>query len=691
MMEIEHPSRAVMFTDICGYSRMMSEDEAGALALLEEHNQIMEAVVEAHGGRVVKKLGDSYMVVFDGADAAVKCGLHALNKIGARNRKSTRKLEIRVGVHEGAMLEREQDFFGETVNIAARLEQMSKPMTVTASERVLQEVATRLKAEARFVGPCVLKHIRYPVSVYELTPADNWKLYLGQEMATLESDATDLLSELGGAEAVWRQIEELIEQGDLHASTQLAEAALGRFGGKFRDYARLAALYQIAQMESDAQSALKMGEMLGQRQGEDEQWDWLEMLLNSGEAGLRRNPDQLIECLSRALSYLAGNFGDLVMRVLVEGVRCRLQGQLAGLAALAQQRSDSALVLRGYAEGLRDLQQRADAYRLLDQAIEVAPNVADHQLRRLQWMVEDDDLPAVRDEVTRLVKNFPKDARVYQWTGKLRLLDQDPAGAQWLFEQAHEGPRSRWVDSTGWLICSLMQQGRMEQGIELARREMRTAIRQSRQRPARAYLEIATIGIYLQHWDSVLETLEEYRRYDSEWWWPTAVLTAAKLQRKLLNWDRALAQLGELALRQPTLDHAHPSAIVALPLLLTADEESQWFAVQEQEYLRQHRDDLLKQSELGSLAVLVRGAWRYGVLDSWFAGLVPTLSGLSARMHPLAPLLLASSGLIQVRLNNPEGGRPLLEQARKLWRTTDWAVWEIQEAESVLAGATRES
>ena len=60
MAEIEHPRLTVMFTDIKGYSRMMSEDEATALRVLEEHNAIMESVISAHGGRVFKRLGDAF-------------------------------------------------------------------------------------------------------------------------------------------------------------------------------------------------------------------------------------------------------------------------------------------------------------------------------------------------------------------------------------------------------------------------------------------------------------------------------------------------------------------------------------------------------------------------------------------------------------------------------------------------------
>jgi class 3 adenylate cyclase len=689
-MEIEHPLLAMMFTDIKGYSRLMSEDESHALSLLAEHNQVMEDVFDEFGGRTVKKLGDAYMVVFDDSESAVNCALLALSRISARNRRSKQPIEIRVGIHEGAMLEREGDYFGENVNIAARLEQMTASLTVAVSERVIQAVATRVNAEGRFLGAQALKNLRYPVSVYQLTPADTWKLYLSPDGTAADTEHSDVLGEITTAEAAWRRVEELALEGDLHKATRLSEAALSCFGGKYDDYAHLAALYLIAHMESEAHSALKLGEMLGQKDAEAEQYDWITALVSLSEDGRMASPDDLAEVLTCANEFVTNHPQDLTMRVLVESLKSRVTGHLEGLAALAQRHSNCALVLRGYAEALKDQHRDADAYQMLEQAMAVGPDVPEHHLRRVEWLLDSEELEVVLQESDTLAKKFPSDPRVYQWTGKTRLINLDPCGAQWLFEQAQETQSSHRVDSTGWLVCSLMQQGRFEDGVEQARREMRSAIRQNRPRRARIYMRLATLGARLEHWDGVLEVLEEFKRYDADAIGPRAQLIVAKHSRKLLPWDRALAQLGELAISAYPSEYPHASGLTAAALLPAVSNVEHWEAVHQLEFLRNHRDWIIERDNVDLAAAEARGALRFGTLEDWHLQLVPVLTRLRNRLEQRLPSILALAGLIQAKFNNFEAARIQLEQARKLWRNADWPVWEIQEAESVLAAGPAE-
>lgn len=696
MAEIEHPHLAVMFTDIKDYGRMMSEDESAALGVLAEHNQIMESVIGAHGGRVVKKLGDSYMVIFQQADAAVKCGLHALTKIAARNRKSARPVEIRVGIHEGSMLEREGDFFGETVNIAARLEQMAGAMTAAVSERVLQEVATRVKCEARFVGAQRLKNLRYPLSVYQLTQAEAWKLYLSPDgQATDESDR-DVLSEIATAPEAWARVEQLVRDGVLEEAVRLGEAALSRFGGAYADYARLAAVYLIVRLGTEAQSVLRMGELLGQHSEEDEQrFGWIETLAKTPDEVLRASPAELARCLNAAQKYVGEHPDELSLVVLFEGTKARLTGHVGGLMSLAQRYADAPVALRSCAEALKDAGRDAEALSNLDQAVAAAPHVADHQLRRVQWMVEGEDLEAVLAESAGLAQRFPKDGRVYEWTGKTRLLALDPYGAQWIFEQRRESGM-RAADSGQWHICSLMHQGRFDKAVEAARRELRAAIRQDRRRMARTYLKLATVGTSLGRWDGVLETFEEYGRYDADQPIAQAGLIAARFERSLLRWAAAVEQLKEAAAARDMLRHAeprtpgsenlgHPFKLMIGPMLSAVQDVGQWRAVHELELCGRWRDWIMEKRDVDAAAVEARGALRFGAVEEWHGQLVPLLSQLVGRLHPCMPALLALAGLIQARLGNLDAGRGHLEQARKMWASADWPVWEIQEAEATLS------
>lgn len=685
MAEFEHPHLAVMFTDIKGYSRMMSEDEAATLGMLTEHNQIMESVIEAHGGKVVKKLGDSYMVVFDQGDLAVKCGLHALTKIAARNRKSECPVEIRVGIHQGSMLEREGDYFGENVNTAARLEQLAKPMTIAVSEQVMQEVATRVKCEARFIGAQSLKNLRYPVSVYQLTPAELWKLYLSPDGPAAEEGLEDILGEISGADGAWREVEQLVHRGSLDAAAKLAEVSLGQFGGTYAEYAHLAAIHLLARNAGEAQSALKTGEMLGRKSAEDGQLAWIRTLATTSLDRLKDDAQQRDICLKNAQEYIAGHGDELSMAVLFERLKARLSDHLGGLQNLAQQHPDTALVLREYAEALHDQGQDSDASSMLERAIHVAPEVADHYLRRVQWMVDGGDLESVLAESEKLAQKFPNDPRVYQWTGKTRLLNLDPHGAQWVFEQRKDSAVARGSESSRWHICSLMQQGRFETATEQARKLMRNAIRQNQTRAARNALQLAAAGMYLGHFSGVLETFEEYKRFDPDWFYPQAALIAAKYERQLLPWDRAVSQLNELARNTPTQPYPHPSGLTAVTLLAVVPDAEHWDELRELEFLKAHGQWIVDRRDLEAAALEARAALRFDTVDAAHLHLVPVLTHLGSRRDYRLPSLLALAGLIQARLNNFDGAKMRLEQACKLWGNADWPVWEIQQAETALA------
>ncbi|MCH8880350.1 MAG: hypothetical protein IID34_10760 [Planctomycetes bacterium] len=696
MTEVEHPHLAVMFTDIKGYSRMMSDDEPAALKMLGEHNQIMESVIEAHGGRLIKNLGDSYMVIFDQADSAVKCALHALTKITVRNRKSDLPVEIRVGIHQGSMLERGGDFFGDNVNIAARLEQQAKPMTIAVSEQILQEVATRVRCEARFIGAQALKNIRYPVSVYQLTPSELWKLYLSADGPVADEGHQDVLGDITNGDLAWREVELLTRQGDLDAAARLADAALSKFGGTYAEYAHLAAIHLLARNAAEAQSVLKMGDMLGHKSDEDAGLAWIQTLAGSSLDALKGNTEERDKLIASAQAYVSGHEHELSMRLLLERVKAQLTGHLGGLTALAQQHADTALVLRGYAEALKDEGREADAYSMLERTIDVAPAVAHHRLRRAEWMVDSGDLESVLAESEELTKRFPDDPRVYQWSARMRLLNLDPHGAQWILEQRKDSAAARRLDTSHWHICSLMQQGRFEPAVEHARKEMRSAIRQNQPRAARRYLQLAVAGMYLEHWSGVLEVLEEYRRFDPEWYFPKAAVIAAKFQHDLLPWNRAVDQLNDLAAQtasrppaqpvQPAL-RAHPSGLTAVMLLYVVPDAEHWEELRSLEFLKAHGGWIVEQRDLEAAALEARAAVRFDRVDTWHLQLVPVLTHLSARQDSRLPSLLALAGLIRTKLNDFATAKPDLEQARKFWHQADWPVWEIQEADTALAAA----
>ena len=113
---------AIMFTDLVGYSSMMSADEHDAINQLQDYRALLCPVIESHGGTVIEFAGDSVFARFPTAAGAVDAGIEIQQALGRYNHQHNRELRTRIGVHYGAVLEKDNQIFGDDINIAARLE-----------------------------------------------------------------------------------------------------------------------------------------------------------------------------------------------------------------------------------------------------------------------------------------------------------------------------------------------------------------------------------------------------------------------------------------------------------------------------------------------------------------------------------------------------------------------------------------
>jgi class 3 adenylate cyclase len=153
--------KAVLFTDIKGYSRLMEKDEAAALRLLDAHNAIVREAIREHGGHEIKTIGDAFLVVFDSAVEAVQCAVALQRGLHAHNRSAAQgpELLVRAGVHVGDVLLSEGDVLGDSVNLAARLESVAEPGGICVSDQVRQVVSRRLALPFVSLGRVPLKNI----------------------------------------------------------------------------------------------------------------------------------------------------------------------------------------------------------------------------------------------------------------------------------------------------------------------------------------------------------------------------------------------------------------------------------------------------------------------------------------------------------------------------------------------------
>ncbi|MFZ0829668.1 MAG: adenylate/guanylate cyclase domain-containing protein [Thermoplasmata archaeon] len=132
---------AIMFTDMVGSTALAQTDEGEALRLGDEQASICRPLFATHQGREIKSMGDGSLVVFDSALRAVQCAIAAQQLITERNAEgNVRPILLRIGIHLGDVEERGSDIFGDSVNVASRIESLADSGGVCITEPVFGQV-----------------------------------------------------------------------------------------------------------------------------------------------------------------------------------------------------------------------------------------------------------------------------------------------------------------------------------------------------------------------------------------------------------------------------------------------------------------------------------------------------------------------------------------------------------------------
>jgi len=162
---LERMLAVILAADVAGYSRLMGKDEMGTLAALKAcEAEVIDPTVGNHNGRIFKRMGDGFLVVFGSAVDAVECALDWQDKLGQRSDQS---LRFRIGIHLGEVIAEADDIYGDGVNVAARLESMAQPGCIAVSDDTFRQVNDRMDVEFIDLGEQELKNISRPVRVWE--------------------------------------------------------------------------------------------------------------------------------------------------------------------------------------------------------------------------------------------------------------------------------------------------------------------------------------------------------------------------------------------------------------------------------------------------------------------------------------------------------------------------------------------
>jgi class 3 adenylate cyclase len=149
--------RAVFAADVAGFSAQMSVDETQTINALDEVKLIALRQLEEHGGWLFGMPGDGLFALFESAVDAVRCGLAIQKLLALRN--DSEAMKLRVGIHLGDVIFHDDAPYGETLNIAARLESAAEPGSILVSSSVMDAVSARVPAIFEDRGVPRLKNI----------------------------------------------------------------------------------------------------------------------------------------------------------------------------------------------------------------------------------------------------------------------------------------------------------------------------------------------------------------------------------------------------------------------------------------------------------------------------------------------------------------------------------------------------
>jgi adenylate cyclase len=166
--EVKRKLAAILSADVKGYSRLMGEDEEATFRTLNAYKEVMGSLIQQHRGRVVGTAGDSVLAEFGSVVDAVQCAVEIQQVLRAKNAvvPENRRMEFRIGINLGDVIEEGDTIYGDGVNIAARLEGLAEAGGICISESAYQQIENKLPLRYDYLGKHEVKNIAKPVRVY---------------------------------------------------------------------------------------------------------------------------------------------------------------------------------------------------------------------------------------------------------------------------------------------------------------------------------------------------------------------------------------------------------------------------------------------------------------------------------------------------------------------------------------------
>lgn len=168
--EFKRKLAAILSADVKGYSRLMNDDDEETITTLAAYRELMSNLIDNHRGHVIDSVGDNLLAEFPSVFDAVKCSIEIQKNLKVRNDKlpENRRMDFRIGVNLGDVIEEENRLYGDGVNISARIESLAEAGGICISGTVFDQIENKLNLSIVFLGEQSVKNIPKPVRVYQI-------------------------------------------------------------------------------------------------------------------------------------------------------------------------------------------------------------------------------------------------------------------------------------------------------------------------------------------------------------------------------------------------------------------------------------------------------------------------------------------------------------------------------------------
>ncbi len=172
---IQRKLAALFAADVAGYGRLMALDEEKTTRTLSEYRVLMDGLIGKFGGRIANTAGDSVLAEFSSSVEAVRCATETQEALRTRNQqlRKENRVEFRIGISVGDVIEKDGDLLGDGVNVAARLESIAQPGGICVSGEVRDQIEGKIALECVSLGNAKLKNLGRPIRAYALGPGSS--------------------------------------------------------------------------------------------------------------------------------------------------------------------------------------------------------------------------------------------------------------------------------------------------------------------------------------------------------------------------------------------------------------------------------------------------------------------------------------------------------------------------------------